>query len=108
MLGNPEIEAEGPYAVVLAPTRELAQQVGVPCAHRCIADCLQPGGWCWLAVHDRAISTALLDPHFSRIAFLSRSPQIEEETRNLAHYTEFRVVSVVGGQSIEDQGFALR
>ncbi|KAI7836834.1 hypothetical protein COHA_009335 [Chlorella ohadii] len=59
MLGNPEIEAEGPYAVVLAPTRELAQQ-------------------------------------------------IEEETRNLAHYTEFRVVSVVGGQSIEDQGFALR
>jgi ATP-dependent RNA helicase DDX23/PRP28 len=59
MLGNPEVEAEGPYAVVLAPTRELAQQ-------------------------------------------------IEEETRNLAHYTDFRVVSVVGGQSIEDQGFALR
>lgn len=35
-------------------------------------------------------------------------PQIEEETRNLAHYTDFRVVSVVGGQSIEDQGFLLR
>lgn len=34
--------------------------------------------------------------------------QIEEEARNLAHYTDFRVVSVVGGQSIEDQGFALR
>ncbi|EFN60128.1 hypothetical protein CHLNCDRAFT_56582 [Chlorella variabilis] len=59
MLGNPDIEAEGPYSVVLAPTRELAQQ-------------------------------------------------IEEEARNLAHYTEFRVVSVVGGQSIEDQGVALR
>ncbi|KAL4436059.1 hypothetical protein ABPG77_005507 [Micractinium sp. CCAP 211/92] len=59
MLGNPEIEAEGPYSVVLAPTRELAQQ-------------------------------------------------IEEETRNLAHYTDFRVVSVWGGQSIEDQGFLLR
>ena len=27
MLGNPEVEAEGPYAVILAPTRELAQQV---------------------------------------------------------------------------------
>jgi superfamily II DNA/RNA helicase len=27
MLGNPEVEAEGPYSVVLAPTRELAQQV---------------------------------------------------------------------------------
>jgi ATP-dependent RNA helicase DDX23/PRP28 len=27
MLGHPEVEAEGPYAVVLAPTRELAQQV---------------------------------------------------------------------------------
>ena len=59
MAGNPDIEAEGPYAVVLAPTRELAQQ-------------------------------------------------IEEETRSLAHYTDFRVVSVVGGQSIEEQGFALR
>ena len=31
MLGNPEVEAEGPYSVVLAPTRELAQQV------RCVA-----------------------------------------------------------------------
>lgn len=59
MLGNPEVEAEGPYSVVLAPTRELAQQ-------------------------------------------------IEEEARSLAQYTDFRVVSVVGGQSIEDQGFALR
>lgn len=59
MKGNPEIEAEGPYAVILAPTRELTQQ-------------------------------------------------IEEETRKLAQYTEFRVVSIVGGQSIEDQGFALR
>lgn len=59
MAGNPEVEAEGPYAVVLAPTRELAQQ-------------------------------------------------IEEETKNLAYYTGFRVVSVVGGQSIEEQGFALR
>ncbi|PSC74094.1 DEAD-box ATP-dependent RNA helicase 21 [Micractinium conductrix] len=59
MLGNPEVEAEGPYSVILAPTRELAQQ-------------------------------------------------IEEETRNMAHFTDFRVVSVVGGQSIEEQGFALR
>ena len=59
MAGNPDIEAEGPYAIVLAPTRELAQQ-------------------------------------------------IEEEARSLAHYTGFRVVSVVGGQSIEEQGFALR
>ncbi|KAL4529677.1 hypothetical protein Ndes2437B_g08758 [Nannochloris sp. 'desiccata'] len=59
MTGNPDIEAEGPYAVILAPTRELAQQ-------------------------------------------------IEEETIKLAHYTGFRVVSVVGGQNIEDQGFALR
>jgi ATP-dependent RNA helicase DDX23/PRP28 len=59
MLGNPEVEAEGPYAVILAPTRELAQQ-------------------------------------------------IEEEARSLAAFTPFRVVSVVGGQSIEDQGFLLR
>ena len=34
--------------------------------------------------------------------------QIEEETRNMAHFTDFRVVSVVGGQSLEEQGFALR
>lgn len=26
----------------------------------------------------------------------------------MAHYTDFRVVSVVGGQSIEDQGVLLR
>ncbi|KAJ7540411.1 hypothetical protein O6H91_10G013600 [Diphasiastrum complanatum] len=54
-----EIEAEGPYAVVMAPTRELAQQ-------------------------------------------------IEEETVKFAHYLDIRVVSVVGGQSIEEQGFKLR
>eukprot|EP00889_Picochlorum_renovo_P004164 jgi/Picre1/31194/NNA_006548.t1 len=59
MAGNPDIEAEGPYAIVLAPTRELAQQ-------------------------------------------------IEVETKKLAKYTGYRVVSVVGGQNIEDQGFALR
>lgn len=59
MRGHPEVEAEGPYAVVLAPTRELALQ-------------------------------------------------IEEETKALAQYTDFRAVSVVGGQSIEEQGFQLR
>jgi ATP-dependent RNA helicase DDX23/PRP28 len=59
MAGAPEVEAEGPYAVVLAPTRELAQQ-------------------------------------------------IEAETRALAAFTPFRVVGVVGGASIEEQGVALR
>ncbi|KAI8474201.1 MAG: pre-mRNA-splicing ATP-dependent RNA helicase [Monoraphidium minutum] len=51
--------ADGPYAVVLAPTRELAQQ-------------------------------------------------IEEEVLKLAHYTDFKTTSVVGGQSIEEQGSKLR
>ena len=56
---------DGPYAVILAPTRELAQQ-------------------------------------------------IDDETRTLARYTRgggggpFRVVTIVGGVSIEDQGFKLR
>jgi len=54
-----EIEAEGPYALVMAPTRELVMQ-------------------------------------------------IDEETRKLAEYTGFRVTHVVGGQSIEEQGFKLR
>ncbi|EFJ40682.1 hypothetical protein VOLCADRAFT_77867 [Volvox carteri f. nagariensis] len=54
-----ENEADGPYAVVLAPTRELAQQ-------------------------------------------------IEEETHKLAYYTNYRIASVVGGQSIEEQGAKLR
>ncbi|GLJ19126.1 hypothetical protein SUGI_0343510 [Cryptomeria japonica] len=53
-----EIKAKGPYAVVMAPTRELAQQ-------------------------------------------------IEEETIKFAHYLDIRVVSIVGGQSIEEQGFKL-
>ncbi|XWS35229.1 hypothetical protein CRYUN_Cryun21dG0108000 [Craigia yunnanensis] len=54
-----ENEAEGPYAVVMAPTRELAQQ-------------------------------------------------IEDETMKFAHYLGIKVVSIVGGQSIEEQGFRIR
>ncbi|KAJ4835550.1 DEAD-box ATP-dependent RNA helicase 21 [Turnera subulata] len=54
-----ENEQEGPYAVVMAPTRELAQQ-------------------------------------------------IEEETAKFAHYLGIKVVSIVGGQSIEEQGFKIR
>ncbi len=54
-----EIAAHGPYALVMAPTRELAQQ-------------------------------------------------IEEETLKFAHFLDYRVGLVVGGQSIEDQGFKLR
>ncbi len=52
-------EDQGPLAVVMAPTRELAQQ-------------------------------------------------IEEECIKLAKFTSFKTVSVVGGQSIEEQGFRLR
>ena len=54
-----EIAAHGPYALIMAPTRELAQQ-------------------------------------------------IEEETLKFAQYLDYRVGLVVGGQSIEDQGFKLR
>jgi len=50
---------EGPLALVMAPTRELAQQ-------------------------------------------------IEEECKKLCQYTKFSTLSIVGGQSIEDQGFQLR
>jgi ATP-dependent RNA helicase DDX23/PRP28 len=53
------VEDDGPLAVVMAPTRELAMQ-------------------------------------------------IEEEFIKLAKYTPFRTICVVGGQSIEDQGFKLR
>jgi ATP-dependent RNA helicase DDX23/PRP28 len=59
MRGNPDVEAEGPYAVILAPTRELAQQ-------------------------------------------------IESETNKLARHMGYRVVCIVGGKNIEEQGFALR
>ncbi|TQD95551.1 hypothetical protein C1H46_018844 [Malus baccata] len=54
-----ENAAEGPYAVVMAPTRELAQQ-------------------------------------------------IEDETNKFAQFLGIKVVSIVGGQSIEDQGFRIR
>lgn len=39
-----EVAAEGPYAVIMAPTRELAQQVGTICILRVlhILACLQP------------------------------------------------------------------
>ena len=33
---------------------------------------------------------------------------MQEETVKLAQFTDYRMVSVVGGQSIEDQGFKLR
>lgn len=59
MRGNEEIEAEGPYSIIMAPTRELAQQ-------------------------------------------------IEEETVKFAQFLDYRVVSLVGGQNIEEQGFKLR
>ncbi|KAK6775299.1 hypothetical protein RDI58_026300 [Solanum bulbocastanum] len=55
----PLSEENGPYAVVMAPTRELAQQ-------------------------------------------------IQDETVKFAHYLGIKVVSVVGGQSIEEQGFRIR
>ena len=54
-----EVAASGPYALVMAPTRELAQQ-------------------------------------------------IEEETVKFAQFMNYRVASVVCGQSIEEQGFKLR
>ena len=54
-----EVAANGPYAIVLAPTRELAQQ-------------------------------------------------IEEETTKFAKHMGYRVVCVVGGQSISEQGAQLR
>ena len=54
-----EVAASGPYALIMAPTRELAQQ-------------------------------------------------IEQETLKFAQYLDYRVTSVVGGQSIEEQGFKLR
>ncbi|MFS7931178.1 putative RNA helicase [Helianthus anomalus] len=53
-----ENEAEGPYSVVMVPTRELS----------------------W---------------------------QIEEETVQFAHYLGIKVVSIVGGKSIEEQGFKI-
>ena len=33
---------------------------------------------------------------------------VQEETTKLAQYTDYRMVSVVGGQNIEEQGFKLR
>ena len=54
-----EVATRGPYALVMAPTRELAQQ-------------------------------------------------IEEEAVKFAHFLDYRVASVVGGQDIEQQGFKLR
>ncbi|GFS33087.1 P-loop containing nucleoside triphosphate hydrolases superfamily protein [Actinidia rufa] len=56
VIGN---EAEGPYAVVMAPTREFAQQ-------------------------------------------------FEDESVKFAHYLGIKLVSIVGGQSIEAQGFKIR
>ena len=39
-----EVATDGPYAVIMAPTRELAQQIEVGAAHRCC----QAGHFCTL------------------------------------------------------------
>ena len=71
---------QGPYAIILAPTRELAQQV------RVLED--------WYAFW------------FGGNVILS--PQIEEETQKFASPLGLRTVAVVGGISREEQGFHLR
>lgn len=80
--------------------------------------CLQcPAACCWQA--SLAPFPSLPRCAFLRPPFLPLQPpthptlrtlgsQIEEEAKNLAHFTPYRIVSVVGGQSIEDQGFLLR
>lgn len=54
-----ETSGDGPYSIVMAPTRELAKQIG-------------------------------------------------EECEKFARYLDFTTVSIVGGESYQDQGFALR
>lgn len=108
MLGNPDIEAEGPYSVVLAPTRELAQQVPGCVAARLCGIGSPPWQQLVLAGFGQLTPRSNLRHPLLMHPSTPTPMQIEEEARNLAHYTEFRVVSVVGGQSIEDQGVALR
>ena len=56
---TPELAAEGPFALIMAPTRELVQQ-------------------------------------------------IEAETKKFSRHLGYKIFSIVGGVSIEEQGFALR
>lgn len=79
LLPSRDSEADqGPYAIILAPTRELAQQVPYP------SICLP------LSIH------------------ILHCVQIEEETLKFARPLGIRTVSVVGGLSREEQGFQLR
>lgn len=121
-----EVAAEGPYAVVMAPTRELAQQIEV-CAKPTITtfvSCLiqaPAASPCTLKPGDLVGSLGSSQPSnlITRLeSWCSCSDYaacmtafggvVQEETQKLAQFTEFRMVSVVGGQSIEDQGFKLR
>ena len=151
-----EVAQNGPYAVVMAPTRELAQQIevlnslavdranllieGMP-AKQSRGTFLQD--LCML-LHITSVQTNVLFAEVSTSACCfvwcyahsldtgsssryMRTPSrhqihtsvsgtladcthaiVQEETTKLAQYTDYRMVSVVGGQNIEEQGFKLR
>ena len=117
-----EIASEGPYAVVMAPTRELAQQIEVcvllaqatplcaaslPCTTGCSKALLATSCKTLCSLHAQGLRDAFLS-HLSGKCFYKAFGVVQEETMKLAQYTEYRMVSVVGGQSIEEQGFKLR
>ena len=147
-----EVAQNGPYAVVMAPTRELAQQIEV-----CVPFLFSftnmlskqsPSEWyqgllparSLLAAADEKCTPQETLTHVSAASyaalrsldtgFCSRythppsehqedvsvtgpladciNAMVQEETTKLAQYTDYRMVSVVGGQNIEEQGFKLR
>lgn len=85
---------EGPLALVMAPTRELAQQVRWPVARKRVGGGGGGGNSNPVAIPDRLTPSP-------------RAPQIEEEALRLSKYTDIRVVAVVGGHSVEEQGLRI-
>ena len=152
-----EVAQNGPYAVVMAPTRELAQQIevlssfaldvrqvavieGMPSKQSqgtflqdlCMllhitsvqtnvisrelctsANCLV---WCFAHGLDIGSSGRYMRTSSKHQEHTSVSGTLadcthateQEETTKLAQFTDYRMVSVVGGQNIEEQGFKLR
>jgi ATP-dependent RNA helicase DDX23/PRP28 len=93
---TPDTSGDGPYAIILAPTRELAKQISEEVRRQHI-----------IAYHTPcSINTSQqCDHHCDCRQHNATTPS---QCEKFARILSFNTVSIVGGESHEKQGIALR